>query len=113
MTVLQKQSLLDTAERVGVPTVILTLILYGMFMLVKPHLEAQTSVIGVMAMDIKETKMTVEADRQEHKAELLFELNTAIKKNHLDILEEVRDIKATLYHRHEPGHVYFDTLNEE
>jgi len=83
-----RKLLVELAERVGIPTVLLFLLLWGAFTLLQPvsraavkHFEIQTDILSEMATDLKATRSVVEADKAEQKIKVLQGLHVIIKDN--------------------------------
>lgn len=90
-------------ERVGGPTLIVVLLLFGVYTLSQPAFTAlvsfietqaknmaqQTVVLDRLASDIQETRIIVQRDAAERKAETLKDIYTTVE----NIREQVKELK--------------------
>jgi hypothetical protein len=76
---------LNFGERVGGPTLILFVLLFGLYKLTQPvmdagieYMSAQTALLEDMRNDLAHTRQVVERDAAERKAELLRDLQSTV-----------------------------------
>ena len=93
--------ILSFGERVGVPTIILLVLLYGGYRLLTPLTETVVAFLGVqvelmaeIAKDVRETRDFVERDAGENKAMILQEVRRAITEHHSECCEVMKEIRA-------------------
>lgn len=99
----QKRLMMELAERVGIPTTLLFLLLWGGYNLLQPvsnaaiaHFETQTTILKTMALDLEKTRIVVEIDQAEKKGLLLENMSNDLEKMHHNIFDKLEEINNKL-----------------
>jgi len=92
--------LLAFSERVGIPTLILLLVMAGIYQTAQPvasaavsYMDQQVVIMHKMSDDIRATRFVVERDASEKKAALIMEVRAMLKHGIDEIVGEIRKDK--------------------